>query len=336
MNAVIVRAAVLLSMAALAPPIGMAQPEEQAVSAPDYSGVKYRQGTKFRCPEGEYRGPASGKRVYRRDEYAWFVTRDFARRFCMPESMIDDTLKGAEAVAFRIKPSATANCFIDAGKEVCRRKSEFQLELYLRSDLKLPRSHPEVKFFIDSVESSGDLIDSNQDLRNADRRRAGVYQDPLGSRPPYHAYAGPDELQRVKIIYVNFDNSKLAQPLVEFSESFYQASWVDGVDLLRLQAGVNMGFGFLAHPTAKYFSSRFGVGFIRVSDLPQEREKRLGMTRSHYAHIVELPEKISEQLRNHDKIQGDVFNNAIRRSLGLPAAASAPDDVEPVVAPVIR
>jgi hypothetical protein len=35
---------------------------------------------KYRCPDGEYRGPEAGKASYVKDEFTWFVTRDFAAR----------------------------------------------------------------------------------------------------------------------------------------------------------------------------------------------------------------------------------------------------------------
>jgi hypothetical protein len=56
-----------------------------------------------RCPEGHYQGPGTGASRFYQDPYIWFVTRDFAKRYCMPESYIDDNLKGALALAVRLR-----------------------------------------------------------------------------------------------------------------------------------------------------------------------------------------------------------------------------------------
>lgn len=74
---------------------------------------------KLRCSDGEYRGPEPGKKVWTQDPYTWAVGRDFAKRFCMPESMVSDELVGAEAMAYGVKPSDEATCRAEGGREVC-------------------------------------------------------------------------------------------------------------------------------------------------------------------------------------------------------------------------
>lgn len=63
-----------------------------------------------RCPEGKYGGPRDGARSFYQDPYIWFASREFAQRFCMPDSYIDDSLKGALALAVRLKNEEFTLC----------------------------------------------------------------------------------------------------------------------------------------------------------------------------------------------------------------------------------
>src|SRR6185369_16257448 len=82
----------------------------------------------YRCSDGEYNGPQLGKTTYIKDPCTWFVSREFAQRFCMPAEFIADDLKGAEAIAFRYKPSDTETCRIAEGKEICNREHVLWME----------------------------------------------------------------------------------------------------------------------------------------------------------------------------------------------------------------
>ena len=313
------------------------EPATPASSTPDYSGVRYGPMIKLRCPEGEYQGPEPGKKAWQKDEYTWAVSRDFAQRFCMPEPMVDETLKGAEAVAFRVRPSDTQTCRIESGQEVCRRRAEFQLELYLRSDLNLPRSFPEVQFFQWEVESSGTLIQTNQSLKNGARRRAGVFRDPLGQQPPFHAFSGPDEKKRVKFMYVNFGESgERVSTMSDLYETFFHANWEDGIDLIRLNGGTSIGVGLLSDARMPPLPQRFGIGVIRQTDLQQQRKLGQAHRRDTYAHLIEVPARLSDLITAYDKQQGDLLINAARRALGVPTTPPAATDAEPVVPPVTR
>lgn len=328
---------VLLMLAvALALPVAAQQaaPRAAAASAPDYSTVRYPSLRKFRCADGEYRGPEPGKRAWTQDTYTWAVTREFAQRFCMPESMVSSELKGAEAVAFRVKPSDEATCRLENGQEVCRRKAELQLELYLRADLNLPKSHPEVGFFARDVESSGGAIETNQSLKNGYRRFAGAYRDPAGKLPPYHAYDGPTEKRRVRFVYVDRGETGATSAAfyADFTDTYYQSNWVDGVDLVRLGPGPSLSAGMVEPPGLR----RFGIGVIQARDMPGSTEAARKMTRDQYIHIVEVPASIAERIYAWGKQQDELFIGSMKRALGMPGAASAPPGLEPAIPPVSR
>jgi hypothetical protein len=318
---------------AVAPPAATAS----APSAPDYSGVKYGPMVKTRCADGDYRGPEPGKKQWVKDDYTWAVSREFAKRYCMPEAMVSDELKGAEAVAFRVKPSDEATCRMENAQEVCRRQAELQLELYLRSDLNLPKSHPEVRFYQRPrvVSDSGQVIQTVQASKNGDRRRARVWTDPPGQLAPFHVFNGDDESRKVKFMHVEeFDDSNLAAAGADFIESYYQTSWVDGIDLIRLGAGPAMGLGTMSSPGAR----KQGIGVIRDRDLPGcgSCEEKRKMTRNRYVHVIEFPRWLNERIYAYDKQQGDLFIGSVKRVLGVPGSPPAPKDLESPVPPVTR
>ena len=307
-----------------------------AASASVDPGLEASMKFKFRCADGEYRGPEPGKKQWAKDEYTWAVSRDFAKRFCMPESMVSDELKGAEAVAFRVKPSHEATCRIENGQEVCRRKAELQLELYLRSDLNLPKSHPEVRFYqVPRAEDSSALvIGTRYVMGQFARRKSGQWTDPPGQTAPFHVFSGDEESRRVKFMHVEFGAGNLAAAGADFTERYYQANWVDGIDLIRLGEGAAIGLGTLQPPS----ENKQGIGVIRQRDLPGcgSCEEKQRITRDRYAPLIEFPRWLSERIYAYDKQQGDLFMGAVKRALGAPGAPSAPDGMEPLVPPVTR
>lgn len=311
-----------------------ASPAAAAASAPDYSGVRYGPMSKLRCPDGEYRGPEQGKKVWTQDDYTWAVTRDFAERFCMPESMISDELGGAEAVAYRLKPSDEATRRLEGGQEVCRHKAELQLELYIRSHLGLPKSHPEVQFYQAwwSEASSGSIIKTNQGLKRHYRRHAGAWTDPPGRTPPFNA----NEDKRTKFVYLNFADKDAPHFVSNLYETYYQANWVDDMDLVRLEPSGALGLGMLSDERVKLPSRRFGIGLIRERDFRHGREGGAKLTRDRYAHVVDLPSRISDLIFAYDKQQGELFINAAKRALGVPGTPATPQDMEPLVPPLTR
>ncbi|MBK6293497.1 MAG: hypothetical protein IPF55_03435 [Rhodoferax sp.] len=71
------------------------------------------------CPVGYYSGPRPGKSRYTKDDYLWVVTPEFAAAYCMPPEFIDKTLKGAEAIAYKLVYEGAENCGFGGNKEAC-------------------------------------------------------------------------------------------------------------------------------------------------------------------------------------------------------------------------
>jgi thiazole/oxazole-forming peptide maturase SagD family component len=94
------------------------------------------------CPGGWYSGPRPGKARFARDPWKWVVTPEFAKRFCMPEEFVSTELKGAEAVAFRLmRKGDEENCGFGGNPNACWGETVLRFEVYIRSDVKLPKLH---------------------------------------------------------------------------------------------------------------------------------------------------------------------------------------------------
>lgn len=264
------------------------------------SGAVWAQGghPRFRCPEGEYKGPDAGKSSYVKDPYVWFVTKDFAERFCMPKEFIAPDLEGAEAIAFRYKPSEFENCSVREGVETCRRQYLVWLELYVKSTANIPKYEPAAGFFVREPVSSGSLISNGQALKNADRRRTTDWVDPLGRRAPFFGANKPDGKPRTtfSLLGVKADGTVRFRNL--FYEEYYQQNWVDGIDLIAVANAS------LTNPQAIQQSRELDVreaigvlsGYLGNQEQVQASKKRL----EDFPHVIKLPRRLTEIIRDID------------------------------------
>jgi hypothetical protein len=84
--------------------------------------------------------PKEGKATYLKDPNVWVYTSAFAKRFGMPDQWIDDSLQGAEAVAFRIESTNIETCGYFGEEENCRPSFHCFFDVYLTdgNSAKLP------------------------------------------------------------------------------------------------------------------------------------------------------------------------------------------------------
>jgi hypothetical protein len=287
---------------------------------------------KYRCPDGEYRGPEAGKTSYVKDEFSWFVTRDFAKRFCMPESFVDDQLKGAEAIAWRVKPSEEAFCTLRDGKETCTRKTLFEMDLYLKSSLALPRSDSEVEFYwndLQPITSSGEVISNHQRSLQSYARQKGQYQEPAGGRPPFHAFSGPGESKRVNFLYLRVMPQGTLNVQTNLVEHYYRANWVDGINLVSLRSSTALGLGTIDDPRNPNRDIRkFAVGIIRRTDLPPGgMEDYSRLTRRDYPHVIDLPDKLGALISDYDSRRWNQMIGPLKDAISGQAPAASGSSV---------
>ncbi len=82
----------------------------------------------------------AGKRgTYRKDTNVWVYTSAFVKRFGMPQQWIDDDLKGAEALAYRLDLDAYGTkCGYFSNVENCRPATACVLDMYIDDKANLP------------------------------------------------------------------------------------------------------------------------------------------------------------------------------------------------------
>lgn len=68
----------------------------------------------------------------------WVYTEDFAKRFGMPQKWIDNGLKGAKALAFRVETSPFRHCGLRGDASACAPLRSCLLDVYLENSVKLP------------------------------------------------------------------------------------------------------------------------------------------------------------------------------------------------------
>ena len=101
-----------------------------SLQARDYSHLLEQPFT----PIGSYErktAPSEHSPLYTRDHNVWVYTSAFAKRFGMPERWIDDSLQGAEAVAFHRDRYNSQLCSYAGNSENCRPYYACLFDIYL-------------------------------------------------------------------------------------------------------------------------------------------------------------------------------------------------------------
>lgn len=255
------------------------------------------------CPDGYYSGPRPGRLNYNNDKYLWVVTPEFARRFCMPEQMVDPELKGAEAIAFKRVPSEDGNdrCAVqEDGKTRCVDDGVGRFEVYLKSDLNLPAARPEVKFFDGERNNSGWHISAEARANKCLEYRQDSYLFPLGAINHFgNNCHHPDPGYGFALVstWRKRNDHSIVDSLWEVG---YRADWAPGMDILILESrGLGMELSFLAnHPRAKEWGGieRYAIVLAdyRRGAKPHD-EKRFP---TDYEHVVYLPQHFAEQVKS--------------------------------------
>ena len=88
-------------------------------------------------PQGRIK---AGKRgTYKKDIHVWVYTSAFAKRFGMPQEWVDDELKGAEALAYRLDLDVYGTkCGYFSNVENCRPATACVVDMYIDDKANLP------------------------------------------------------------------------------------------------------------------------------------------------------------------------------------------------------
>ncbi|MEW5943059.1 MAG: hypothetical protein AB1710_04285 [Pseudomonadota bacterium] len=246
------------------------------------------------CADGYYNGPRAGRKNYSHDKYLWVVTPEFAKRFCMPPEFVDEGLKGAEAIAFRMSTSTGGSdrCAVIDGKEACSGDHELRFDIFLRSDLNLPATNPDIKFYDGSRDDAGWHISIKERFIRSRKYKTGEYKLPPGKIPHFeNPYNDFDHGNYFALVGVHEGKGKW--PITRLSEWSYRAEWAKGLDLLVLQD--HPGLGSFDNPRMEPLNIRqFAIVSNKRGDERKHGERSVP---EDYAHVIWLPEKFYEKVK---------------------------------------
>lgn len=141
----------------------------QQTESPRLEDSRYEDGYTFK----------KGK-TYTVDPYAWAYTKEFADLFQMPERWIDENLKGALAVAFRVTTIGNLSCGYGGREDNCWPPLECQMDVYYDNRIKLPWVRDEiVRDFLMRGISSQEFL---HDLNDSKGIRRYIPRDPSAPR----------------------------------------------------------------------------------------------------------------------------------------------------------
>jgi len=256
------------------------------------------------CEAAHYTGPREGRRNYTVDNYLWVVTPEFAKRYCMPESMVSIELKGAEAIAFRMVDGADMDrCGVDdQGKHHCTRQSRARFEIYLSQNLRLPAVNPEVRFYDSRRNTSEWLLSGNPErVSRSQRYIKGQYTPPPGAVPRFrNSFGYPDRGHLFGLVYFHESSEKVKWPTAPLWEVGFREAVVPGMDMLILENNLGMDFGFeLKHYEANKVVPGDPAGhYVIVMDKRHDDRKDTERRAEDYAHVIYLPHGFAMQVRD--------------------------------------
>jgi hypothetical protein len=257
------------------------------------------------CEAAHYTGPREGRRNYTLDNYLWVVTAEFAKRYCMPESMVSSELKGAEAIAFRMVDGADMDrCGVDdQGKHHCTRQSMGRFEIYLPQSLKLPAANPEVRFYDSRRDTSHWLIEDHTPYQQSKSNlyAKGQYTPPPGTVPRFrNSFGHPDRGYTFGLWFM--PKGSLPWPTGSLFEVGFRESAAPGVDMVILENNLGMHFGFeLKHYKANKIepgdpAGRYVIVMHKRDIATINKDDKL--IPDDFEHVIYLPHTFATQVRN--------------------------------------
>jgi hypothetical protein len=259
------------------------------------------------CPGGWYSGPRPGKARFARDPWKWVVTPEFAKRFCMPDEFVSTELKGAEAVAFRLmRKGDEENCGFGGNPNACWGETVLRFEVYIKSDVKLPKRHEGRYFQVARLPSSQLVTPSRTEWQAMDARIKKNGIEP-GLHPPLTLHQVG--LEGVKDGFIAWSITSLGL------ETYYGGVF-EGIDYYAFD-GLT---GFFENPGIKQNNvERFSITFTKVDD---KRRTYKGVALSEMAHVIEFPKSFTDAVMQADLMRGRNARSQLDQAF-RPSAPSA-------------
>ena len=255
----------------------------------------------------ELRKPRKGQGTYLKDPNVWVYTNAFAERFGMPKKWVDDSLEGAEAIAYRVEVSNIEQCGFFGEVENCRPQPSCVYDVYLKDgdSAKLPwGSHKPANWRDDSstnllsIQNAEDYwyyTDETSGHRYVRRGPTGlrsvvfVEGPPITKRGHDQAYSGQGPM------YVDA----------------YRRDFFKGLDLIKLRSCILPNAQTPAHiyfldPQPSMNEPKYRLPNGRVNHEKLEAAERLASTnmgKGTPPHKVKLPDAYMAKVKAHDEAQ---------------------------------
>jgi hypothetical protein len=250
--------------------------------------------------------PVKGRKTFTKDPNVWVYSSAFAKRFGMPEKWIDDSLVGAEAVAYRVQRSNTLSCGYFGDAERCRPSYDCIFDVYLKDEdsANIPwSSHKSAEWsnwdssrrFL-AVQKEEDLWYWYDEIEDRRYIRTG----PIGIRSVVYVEGPPSK--RYDWVFSGQGPMRVR----EYRRDFYQ-----GLDLIELSgcmavsADTPTRIYFLdPQPSMrelKYRSQDGSINRLKLDAAKKVQDKNFNAGTP--PHKIKLPDAYMDKVKVHDKAQ---------------------------------
>jgi hypothetical protein len=265
-------------------------------------------GQKFEALNYAYKTQSSpDKPTYAKDPNVWVYTSAFAKRFGMPDQWIDDSLEGAEAVAYRIEASNLETCGLFGEEENCRPFLDCVFDVYLTDEhsAKLPWGSHKVSEWNDWDTSrrflSGQTAEDKWYWTDETTNRRYVRLGPTGLRSVVFV-EGPPSKRHPGQVYSGQGPMKV---------DAYRRDFYRGLDMIKLESCILPNAQTPAHiyfldpqPSMNEPKYRLPNGKINQKKLDAARKHRYDRWNAGTPpHKVKLPDAYMAKVKAHDEAQ---------------------------------
>lgn len=219
----------------------------------------------------------------------------------MPPEFIDNTLKGAEAVAYKLVQEGAENCGFGGNKLACSRRTAHGFEIYYKSSLQLPHA-TDTKYnyrALYMLPTSKHLLSSHSTRTPSE---AAAYMSARPGAQARFATEGGWGLVGIK-------GTKPVWPITALRETQYIEELLPGYNYLSVEGSM----GFFTNPRFE----KLGVTqfVVRLDKLDDKRDDEAKDVRTDYGHIIYLPTNFISKIRQIDKQGDEAFRRLLKEAL---------------------
>lgn len=247
----------------------------------------------------------NGGSVFTVDPYQWVVTSAFAKKFGMPQRFVDDSLIGAEAIAYKIVTGTNQTCGYGRNAEACAPSQYCLFDFYVKKEANLPWQDDRPQGFRQIASHL-----STRFVNSADKKQHSYYNENFPSNQ--NSYVG-SRIGLGNAFFVRNTNKKVGDTNDIFTHGWletFDREFVHGIDLFSIN-----NCSVVNNPNKK--------GWLELSI--REASVRNNLPTQHYGkrgwdipvvHSIRLPKTYTAKLHAyHKKTYGNDFINLAKKIL---------------------